>query len=42
MNPSLAVQTRNKVAKVYFAGMVAFSGMITLWVSILMIANRTT
>ncbi|MFM7802445.1 MAG: hypothetical protein ACKO69_09960 [Limnohabitans sp.] len=42
MNPSLAVQTRNKVAKVYAAGVVAFSGLITLWVSILVIASRTT
>jgi hypothetical protein len=42
MNESLAVQTRNKVAKVYFVGMVAFSGLITLWASILVIASRTT
>ena len=42
MNPSLAVQTRNKLAKVYIGGVVAFSGMITLWVLILVIANRTT
>ena len=41
MNENLAVQTRNKLAKVYIGGVVAFSGMITLWVSILMIANRT-
>jgi hypothetical protein len=42
MNQSLAIQTRNKLAKVYIGGFVAFSGMITLWVSILVIANRTT
>lgn len=41
MNDSQAVQTRNKLAKVYIGGVVAFSGMITLWVSILMIASRT-
>ncbi len=42
MNQSLAIQTRNKLAKVYIGGFVAFSGMITLWVSILVIANRTS
>jgi hypothetical protein len=42
MNQSLAIQTRNKLAKVYIGGFVAFSGMITLWVLILVIANRTS
>ena len=42
MNQSLATQTRNKLAKVYIGGVVAFSGMITLWVSILVIASRTS
>ena len=41
MNQSLAIQTRNKLAKVYIGGFVAFSGMITLWVLILVIANRS-
>ena len=41
MNETLAVQTRNKVAKVYLGGIVAFSGIITLQVSIVMIVNRT-
>ena len=41
MNETLAVQTRNKVAKVYLGGIVAFSGFITLLVSIVMIVNRT-
>jgi hypothetical protein len=41
MQPSLAVQTRNKVARIYAGGVVAFSVLITLWVSILMIASRT-
>jgi hypothetical protein len=41
MNETLAVQTRNKVAKVYLGGIVAFSGIITLLVSIVMIVNRT-
>ena len=42
MNQSLAIQTRNKLAKVYIGGVVAFCGMITLWVSILVIASRTS
>jgi hypothetical protein len=42
MNQSLAIQTRNKLAKVYIGGFVAFSGMITLWVSSLVIASRTS
>ena len=42
MNQSLAIQTRNKLAKVYIGGVVAFSGMFTLWVSILVIASRTS
>ncbi|MEN9689391.1 MAG: hypothetical protein RI998_1388 [Pseudomonadota bacterium] len=29
MNQSVALQTRNKLAKVYLGGIVAFSGMIT-------------
>jgi hypothetical protein len=41
MNQTLAVQTRNKLAKVYLGGVVAFSGFITLVVSIVMIVNRT-
>jgi hypothetical protein len=41
MNQTLAVQTRNKLAKVYLGGVVAFSGFITLIVSIVMIVNRT-
>jgi hypothetical protein len=32
MNQSLALQTRNKMAKVYLGGIVAFSGMITVLV----------
>ena len=42
MNQSLAIQTRDKLAKVYIGGVVAFSGMITLCVSILVIASRTS
>jgi hypothetical protein len=41
MSETAAVQTRNKLAKVYLGGIVAFSGMITLLVSIIMIVNRT-
>jgi hypothetical protein len=41
MSQTLAVQTRNKLAKVYIGGVVAFSGFITLIVSIVMIVNRT-
>ena len=41
MDQTLAVQTRNKMDKVYFGGVVAFSGFITLVVSVLVIANRT-
>ena len=41
MNQTLAVQTRNTLAKVYLGGVVAFSGFITLIVSIIMIVNRT-
>jgi hypothetical protein len=41
MNETLAVQTRNTLAKVYLGGVVAFSGFITLIVSIIMIVNRT-
>lgn len=41
MNEPHAVQTRNKLAKVYLGGIVAFSVLITLWASILMIAHRT-
>ncbi|MEY4677191.1 MAG: hypothetical protein RLZZ470_1698 [Pseudomonadota bacterium] len=32
MNESVALQTRNKMAKVYLGGIVAFSGMITVLV----------
>jgi hypothetical protein len=41
MNQTLAVQTRNKLAKVYLGGMVAFSGFIALVASIAMIVSRT-
>jgi len=41
MNETLAVQTRNKLAKVYLGGIVAFSGIIALLVFIVMIVNRT-
>jgi hypothetical protein len=41
MNETLAVQTRNKLAKVYLGGIVAFSGIISLLVFIVMIVNRT-
>jgi hypothetical protein len=41
MEQTLAVQTRNKLAKVYLAGVVAFSGFITLVASVLVIVNRT-
>jgi hypothetical protein len=41
MSQSHAVQTRNTLAKVYIGGVVAFSGFITLIVSIVMIVNRT-
>jgi hypothetical protein len=42
MSETLAVQTRNKLAKVYIGGIVAFSGIITLLVSIVMIVNRNS
>ena len=41
MNETLAVQTRNKLAKVYLGGIVAFSGIISLLVFNVMIVNRT-
>jgi hypothetical protein len=41
MSETHAIQTRNKLAKVYLGGIVAFSAIITLLVSIVMIVNRT-
>ena len=41
MQASLAVQTRNKLIKVYLGGMVAFSAFIALVASVLVIASRT-
>ena len=41
MNQTLAVQTRNKLAKVYLGGMIVFSVFITLVASIALIVSRT-
>jgi hypothetical protein len=41
MNQSLAVETRNKVAKVYLGGMVVFSVFIALVASVIVIVSRT-
>ncbi len=41
MSETYAIQTRNKLAKVYLGGIVAFSAIITLLVSIVMIVIRT-
>ena len=35
MNQSVALQTRNKLAKVYLGGIVAFSGLITVLVIVI-------
>ena len=35
MNQSVALQTRNKLAKVYLGGIVAFSGFITVLVVVI-------
>lgn len=41
MNHSVAVETRNKLAKVYLGGMVVFSVFIGLVASVIVIVSRT-